>query len=104
MIKRRLKYAEWRAEGMKRFGQDEMKWRFRCPCCGHIATGEDYEAAGAPQNAIGFSCIGRWIGAKRQSLGGRGPGPCDYAGGGLFRLGPVEVEHLGDRVRMFEFA
>ena len=25
---------EWRAEAVRRFGSDVLKWRFRCPACG----------------------------------------------------------------------
>ena len=88
---------DWEAEGVRRFGEDRMRWAFVCPICGHVATVRDYKDAGAPGGAVGFSCVGRWSREKRQAFGGVGageerPGPCDYAGGGLFMMNPLEVE------------
>ena len=95
-----MKRIEWEEKGESLFGSDQFKWAFRCPMCGHVATVQDYKDAGAPEGAVAFSCIGRWVGAKRRAFGGKGEGPCDYAGGGLFPMNPVDVE--GHRV--FEFA
>lgn len=96
---------EWEAEGRQRFGEDKLKWAFVCPICGHVATVQEYKDAGAPHGAVAFSCIGRWAGSKRQAFGGEGAGevrqgPCDYAGGGLFMVNPLEV----DGGRYFNFA
>lgn len=86
-----LTHAEWLAEGTQRFGPDRDHWRFQCPACGFVASRLDYIQAGGTAKA-GVSCIGRVIGAKRRAFGDDGmPGPCDYAGGGLFRLNPVHV-------------
>ena len=38
---------DWKAEGERRFGKDILKWRFKCPMCGHVAAVEDFKAAGA---------------------------------------------------------
>jgi len=91
---------EYMAEATRRFGPDRMKWKFVCPCCHHVASAEDYKKAGAPEGAVGFSCVGRWAGAKRGAFD-NGPGPCDYAGGGLIGLNPVEIQ---GHERYFEFA
>lgn len=113
-----MTHGEWCAEAVRHFGPDPMQWRFVCPVCKHVASVQDYEDAGAPDNAAAFSCIGRWAGAKRDALGlnpeaiayGRlppadGPGPCNYAGGGLFRLNPVEVVFPdGEKAWAFDFA
>lgn len=90
---------EWRAMAVHLFGPDEMSWRFRCPCCSHECSVRDYKDAGAPISSVGFSCIGRWLETRRQAFD-LGPGPCNYAGGGLFQLNPVNVE--GERT-VFEF-
>lgn len=100
---------EWHAEGVKRFGPDMMKWKFVCPACGHVQTPEDYKAAGAPESTVGFSCVGRWLKKCRDAFEGKGEGPCNYAGGGLFRIGPVQIksrgdERTGDFPRYFAFA
>ena len=102
--RRKLTAAEWQAEGVKRFGKSQMGWRFACPGCGHVASVADYKAAGAPEGAVGFSCIGRYLPRCRDWMGGTGPGPCNYTGGGLFQINPVEVIAGGEVIRMFEFA
>ncbi len=86
---------EYLAEGRRLFGNDMMAWRFKCPVCGHIASAADYKAAGAPEGAVAFSCVGRWLPNSQEAFG-RKPivkgQPCNYAGGGLFGLNPVNVE------------
>jgi hypothetical protein len=93
---------KWYEQGKRLFGPDMRDWKFVCPVCGYVAKAQEWIDAGAPQNAVGFSCIGRWAGAKREAFGGKGPGPCDYAGGGLFRLNPVKV--YNSNTAMFKFA
>lgn len=90
---------EWNQKGTELFGPDQFKWRFICPACKHIASVQDYKDAGATQTAVAFSCVGRWAGAKRDMFG-KGEGPCNYAGGGLIGLNPVEI----DGGRYFDFA
>jgi hypothetical protein len=99
-----LTHDEWMAEGTKRFGADMMSWRFVCPRCGHVATPADWRAAGAPQSAAAFSCVGRWLPGEPRDAFKPGPGPCNYAGGGLFRLNPVHVLEDGKRHEVFAFA
>ena len=95
----------WVAAGRERYGDDQDAWRFRCPSCGHVAAVSDWRAAGAPMGAVAFSCVGRWdesVTAERAAANafkGRG-GPCNYAGGGLFGLNPVDV----DGHDVFDFA
>lgn len=99
----KITHAEWKAEGLRRFGADLNAWRFVCPCCKHVASIGEWRAAGAGDGEAAFSCIGRRVGAKRQAFGD-GPGPCNYAGGGLFQLNPVHVD-CGDAViQAFAFA
>lgn len=104
---RRISAAQWNAEGEARFGPDRMAWYFTCPMCGNRANARDYHAVNAPEGAVGFSCVGRWVKNRpvRKAFGGSGPGPCDYAGGGLFCVNPVIVEKPdGETVTFFEFA
>ena len=36
---------EWKAEATRRFGPDMLKWRFRCPMCGHRRKAQEaYDA------------------------------------------------------------
>lgn len=95
--------AEFKTIGVERFGPDPMKFKFICPSCGHVASAEDYKAAGAPATAVGFSCIGRWLpGDWDSNTLRKAGGPCDYAGGGLIGLNPVT---LSDRKESyFDFA
>jgi hypothetical protein len=96
---------EWRAEGEALFGPDILNWRFVCPVCKCVAAGIDWKAAGARPNDIGFSCVGRWLPDARNAFEGSGKGPCNYTGGGLFRLNPVEVARKDGQgsIAMFEF-
>ncbi len=103
----------WQAMGAELFGPDQFLWCFKCPICGHVASVRDYKVHGAPQGAVGFSCIGRWSedpSKVRRAFGdnkGRSKdGPCDYTGGGLIGLNPVRVvDERGQLIQaMFEFA
>jgi len=92
----------WRAEAVRLFGPDPMAWRFECPVCHHIASLKDWMDAGAPESAAAFSCLGRWTGADRQAFGGgKKKGPCNYAGGGLFKLNPVAITGVPHNVFAF---
>jgi hypothetical protein len=101
--KTRIALDDWWAEGLRLFGTDTNAWSFVCPACGHIATVADWKAVGAPQGAIGFSCVGRWLPRARDAFG-EGPGPCIYAGGGLFLLNPIIIVQGGDETTRFAFA
>lgn len=103
--------AEWLAEGERRFGSSQLKWKFRCPACGHVQAVEDfrpYKEKGCTAETARFNCIGRYSGARPNAgLNGNGKadGPCDYTSGGLFDLRPVVViTPDGERVRTFDFA
>ena len=94
-----MKAVDFEKLAVSRFGEDKMKWRFVCPSCGHVASVQDWKDAGAPADAVAFSCVGRWLDVgDKKTFKGEG-GPCQYAGGGLFRLNPVELE--GDDGKKF---
>jgi len=100
---RKLTYEEWRREGRERFGDNPEQWRFVCPSCGHVASVADWEAVGASEGEVGFSCIGRHTEPDNGMCSGKQP--CNYAGGGLFGLNPVLVVFPdGDERPTFEFA
>lgn len=94
---------EWYAEARALFGEDPGGWRFVCPSCGFIASVQDWRDVGA-EKQIAFSCVGRARGAGGdKAFLGKG-GPCNYAGGGLFRLNPVKVVDTDGSIReVFEF-
>lgn len=99
-----MTHAEWKAEAIRRFGTDPMKWKFVCPVCGHVASVQDWEDVKAFESA-GFSCVGRYLPKARQAFEEKGPGPCNYAGGGLFRLNPTEVTTEDGKIsHVFAFA
>lgn len=95
---------EWVAEGTRRFGPDMMKWKFVCPSCKHVAAASDWRDAKAPENTVAFSCVGRWSGANVDAFTHKKGGPCNYAGGGLFRINPTCVDHDGVVHDVFAFA
>jgi hypothetical protein len=86
-----MTYEEWYAKGENLFGPDIMRWRFVCPSCGHVASVQEWKNAGAPEGAVAFGCIGRYLPERSEAFGGDG-GPCNYTGGGLIRLNPVDVD------------
>ena len=104
---RAIAHADWIAEAKAKFGDDPMAWRFVCPSCGHAASVKDWKDAGASEGEVAFSCVGRNLkdnGAADKAFK-RDGGPCNYAGGGLFRLNPVHVKFDDGPVRQtFEFA
>ncbi len=106
----RLPHAKWLAEAERRYGTSLRNVRFKCPCCGFLQSGQDFIDLGmTPDDAasrVGFSCIGRWQQEPARDAFGEGPGPCSYAGGGLFRVSPiaVDVEGRDEPVYVFDFA
>ena len=106
---RTVSYADWMADGERRFGPNQLLWRFVCPCCGNAQSAEDFrpfKERGATAEDARFNCIGRFSGPKRKAFGeGDGPGPCDYTSGGLFDVRPVWVNMpTGEKIGSFEFA
>jgi hypothetical protein len=96
--------AVWRTEAIRRFGDNPLYWRFVCPSCGHVATVRDWKDAKAPESAVAFSCVGRWLPGPVATIFEK-PGPCNYAGGGLFPLNPQEVtDDKGKSYHFFAFA
>jgi hypothetical protein len=100
-----MSFEDWRAEGERRFGKDITKWKFVCPGCGHIASGQDFKDAGAAPNAMYQECIGRYNKGKSWMRMKRGEsGPCDYAGYGLIPISPMTVIRDGKKYPVFAFA
>ena len=99
-------YEQWISDAKARFGENAMDWRFECPVCNHVASVKDWRDAKAPESAIAFSCVGRYLdGRARSAFEEKGAGPCTYAGFGLFNFNPVKVTGgPGGDYNMFEFA
>jgi len=81
---------QWLEEGKNRFGEDFINWKFICPRCGNIASGEDFKKLGATPNDIYCNCIGRYDKNKG----------CDWAAYGLLDICTVHV----DGQPVFDFA
>lgn len=100
-----MEKEEWLKEGKKRFGEDFMKWRFRCPMCGHIASVKEFIEAGADDpNCAYQECIGRYkdapvTGDTRQ---------CFWTAYGIDGLlngkGIIVIEDDGKGTKCFDFA
>ena len=97
---------EWVEEGMRRFGKDWKKWRFKCPMCGHEASIEEYKAAGAKDpNCAYRECIGRYTG-KGSPKEGDSSG-CNWAAYGLFGIpkgGVIVLTGEEEGKHIFDFA
>ena len=81
---------EWLVEGKRLFGKHIEEWKFKCPKCGNIASGQEFKDAGAESNSMYCECIGRYVKKKG----------CDWAAYGLFDICNVHV----DGTPVFEFA
>lgn len=102
-----MTYEEWEKEAKQKFGDDPLNWKFKCPSCKFIASVKDWRDAGAKEGAVAFSCVGRFTGNPKDTAKaafGGGPGPCNYTGGGLIGLNPIEVEFPdGKIIHVFDF-
>lgn len=105
-MKMDMTYEEWKAEAIRRFGDDPFSWKFKCPSCGHVASVKEYKDAGAKESQAGFSCIGRFMpGVGDKNTFKEAGGPCNYAGGGLFiTINPIKVTRDDKVMMVFEFA
>lgn len=111
----RMSFDEWNALGVKLFGEDRKKWRFRCPSCDHVQGYEEFAAVNTEREeagdkkldiatVVGFSCIGRWDGHMDNEMCA-GKQPCNYTSGGLFNITPLSVEdEEGKPHSLFAFA
>jgi len=102
MPNKTMTLEEWRAEAVQRFGEDVDDWAFICPVCRRVQCTREYRDAGAPPEAVAFSCIGRWM--KAGPFAGDNSNGCNYAGGGLIRLNPVTVVSDEGAQMAFDFA
>lgn len=99
---------EWLSEGKKRFGDDFTNWKFRCPACGHVASGQDFKKLGAKPNDMYQICIGRANGKGTDGMKGKDEGNgCNWAAFGLFGTldkGRIVITPEGKEVEVFDFA
>ncbi|NQL61428.1 hypothetical protein HO446_01685 [Streptococcus suis] len=94
MIRQTL--AEWKAEGVKLFGENVEKHIFKCPKCGRENKVSEFkEYANSPDEAA-FNCIGRY-----NSKTG-----CNWAAYGLFGTlgkGRIVILPNGKETEVFDF-
>lgn len=103
---------EWKAEGIRLFGEDRFSWKFQCPICRHVQTPEDfrkYKDNGATPSSAYNECIGRYEGGfSAFPIDGKnkqkpGQEKCDYASYGLFRIGDTVNRTDGKPIVVFPF-
>ena len=97
---------EWLNEGEQRYGEDFAKWQFKCPACGHVASGQDFKDAGAEPNDLHQTCIGRHNGKGTKNQTDEGFG-CNWAAFGLFGTlgkGRIVITPDGKEVEVFDYA
>jgi hypothetical protein len=75
-----------------------------CIAC-RFGQGLEQDALGASEGAVAFSCVGRYLDADGTMAFKLAGGPCNYAGGGLFKINPVTViDDEGRKHTVFAFA
>lgn len=88
-----IKHDDWLKEGEKRYGEHIEDWKFICPICKKISSGQEFKDLGAKANDIPQICIGRLMENPQSAMGTKnikGIG-CDFAAFGLFRFAPITV-------------
>lgn len=99
-----ISLEEWKAKGKELFGEDALKWRFKCPSCGHVQTPQDFKDLGVDPNLVYRNCIGRYDGHMDVDMGTK-PGPCNYTSSGLLNINPVPVRDIDGNIKyVFAFA
>lgn len=96
--RRQVSADQWNAEGVRRFGRPARNWKFVCPRCKTVQSGQDFLDAGLSieqaQKYLAFSCIGRFVSGKG----------CDWTLGGLLQIHTLEVlDDEGKAHPRFEF-
>lgn len=113
---------EFKVEARKRFGEKARTWKYVCPMCGTIQSGQQVWDALINQNSgkeveintvlssLGFCCIGRYTGQGDEGIAAHGRGEkwdkgCNWTLGGLLRLHTLEIVMPdGKRIPSFELA
>ena len=97
---------DWRAEAARRFGSDPLKWKFRCPMCGHVASVQDFKDAGAKSPNVAYQeCIGRYTGKGAPKEGDNsGCNWCAYGLLGIPREHDIVIAEDGKEVHVYPFA
>lgn len=93
----KYQHKEWLDELENRFGEDKMKWAFKCPACGKVSALKEFRDAGSTDPNDAFqNCIGRFT-----------KDGCNWAAYGLLGTmgkGDVVVMENGREVDVFAMA
>lgn len=105
-----MKHFDWLEKATMLYGEKSGDWKFKCPVCETVQTARDFVNAGLSKeeasSSIAIECIGRYLPVKQKAIGEKKiikGKPCNYAGYGLFRLNPVEIE-MSDGSKQYAFA
>lgn len=96
-------------ERMRAQGVPVENVAFICPMCQTIQTGLDLIESGAGEDMdevdkfLGFSCVGRFLGAGEPRAEPDGK-PCNYTLGGLFKFHKTEIQYETYMRAVFELA
>lgn len=109
-----MTHEQWLNKAVRLYGEDPLKWKFKCPVCETVQTGQDFIDQGATKDdvrtSIAVECVGRWMPEKQKAFDNRTGKikkgePCNYAGYGLLKLNPVAVEFEDGKIfHAFDFA
>lgn len=104
-----MKYGsvkEWREEATRRFGPDYLRWKFRCPMCGHEATVQDFKDVGAESPDAAYQeCIGRYTGKGAPKEGdSSGCNWCAYGFFGIPREHDTIIDDDGKEIDVYPLA
>lgn len=88
----------WLEKAKTLFGTDPLKWKFKCPSCGQIQSGQDFMDAGMEKQKAMQLVYQECIGRHTKDRG------CDWAVYGLLSIHEVEVEYEKIRTPIFNFA
>lgn len=103
-------YDEWMSEGKAKFGEDFANWKFKCPACGHVASGQNFKDLHGEPNDMYQVCIGRINGKGMRGFDSKkmtNENGCDWAAFGLLGTlgkGRIVVTKEGKKVEVFDFA
>jgi len=65
-----IQHEEWKTLGKKLFGDNQRKWKFVCPNCGHVQTAQEFLDIGVDWSEIssvwGYTCVGVYHAMDRE--------------------------------------
>jgi hypothetical protein len=107
-ISSEISIEEWLRIGTEKYGTDTLFWKFKCPACGHVSSGQDFVNVGSDVDSAYKMCIGRVTGKGVDGLKERDRGNgCNWSSGGLFKTlgrGAVVFTPDGNKIHVFPFA